>query len=99
MDCDEDLAVVLSTMRLALARAADILRDPEPEVQVAHVVGRFVVVRALVWHAPTLAAGRAAIDSSIRAVLDDLRAAGVTLDGPTLAAVGVDESKGDAGSY
>jgi len=82
---EENLDLVLSTMRLALTQVDEILTEPEPEVQVLRVVGRYIIVRGLVWHEPTLEARRSAIDSCVRAVLADLSAADVTLDGPALA--------------
>ncbi|MFW2333735.1 mechanosensitive ion channel family protein [Ilumatobacter sp.] len=96
---EENLDLVVSTMRLALTQVDGILTEPEPEVQVHDVLGRFIVVRALVWHDPTLEARRSAIDRCIRAVLADLHAAHVTLDGPALADVFADvSSNGDSSS-
>jgi small-conductance mechanosensitive channel len=81
---DEDLQLVMSTMRLALAQVDAIHTDPQPDLQVDRVVGRLVVIRVLVWHPPSLQAQREALDESTRGVLTDLRAAGIELDGPTL---------------
>ncbi len=92
---EENLDLVISTMRLALTQVDGILTEPEPEVQVHDVLGRFIVVRALVWHAPTLEARRSAIDSCVRVVLADLRSADVTLDGPALAKLFTDDSSSD----
>lgn len=94
---DENLELVVSTMRLALAQVDEILNDPQPEVEVARLVGRLVVVRALVWHAPTLRSRRAAIDGGIRAVVADLTEAGIALDGPSLAELQSDGDSMDGG--
>jgi small conductance mechanosensitive channel len=80
---DEDLQLTLSTMRLALTQVDAIQTDPRPEVQVVRMLGQLVVIRALVWHPPSLAAERAALDGGIRRVIADLRTAGIALDGPT----------------
>lgn len=88
--CDEDLALVQSTIRLALTRVAEIHTDPQPEVQVARLVGHVAVFRAFVWHKPELAAQRAAVDASIRSVLADLHAAGIALGVPTLVELELD---------
>ena len=80
---DEDLQLTLSTMRLALTQVDAIHTDPRPEVQVVRMLGQLVVIRALVWHLPSLAAERAALDAGIRRVIADLRTAGIALDGPT----------------
>ena len=96
---DENLDLVISTMRLALTQVDGILTEPAPDVEVHNVLGRFVVVRALVWYEPTLEARRSAIDRCIRAVLADLHAADVTLDGPALADIFADvSSNGDFSS-
>jgi small conductance mechanosensitive channel len=80
---DEDLHLTLSTMRLALTQIDAIHTDPQPEVQVVRVLGQLVVIRTLVWHPPSQAAQRAALDEAIGGVIADLRAAGIALDGPT----------------
>jgi small conductance mechanosensitive channel len=80
---DEDLQLTLSTMRLALTQVDVIHTDPRPEVQVVRMLGQLVVIRALVWHPPALAAQRAALDEGIGRVIADLRTAGIALDGPT----------------
>lgn len=84
---DENLDRVMSTMRLALARTDEVHTDPEPEVQVVRVVGKLVVIRALVWHPPSQEAQRAALDAGIRNVLTDLASSGIALEGPTLVEV------------
>lgn len=83
----------VSTMRLALSRVDEIHTDPEPEVQIVRVVGLLIVIRALVWHQPTLRDERAAIDAALRGVLADLDAAGIALDGPTDAKLYADASE------
>ncbi len=90
VDCDEDLDLVRSTMRLALTQVAEIHTDPQPEVQVARLVGHIVVFRAFVWHEPELGAQRAAIDASVRSVLADLHAAGISPGVPTLVELELD---------
>jgi small conductance mechanosensitive channel len=80
---DENLQLTLSTMRLALTQVDAIHTDPRPEVQVVRVLGQLVVIRALVWHPPSQAAQRAALDEAICQVIADLRLAGITLHGPT----------------
>lgn len=90
--CDEDLELVVPTMRLALAQVDVIRSEPPPDVRVVRVVGRLVVLRALVWHAPSFESRREALDEGIRAVLADLAEAGVSLDGPTLAELQSDVS-------
>lgn len=82
--CDEDLELVISTVRLALAQVPEIRNDPPAEVQIAGVTGRLITVRSLIWHEPEQAARRKALDASIRAAIGDLRLAGIELDGPTL---------------
>jgi small conductance mechanosensitive channel len=89
---DEDLSTVMSTMRLALTQVDAIRTDPRPEVQVVRVLGRLVVIRALVWHHPSQQAQRYALDESIRVVLADLQAGGISLDGPTLVELNPDTS-------
>lgn len=81
---DEDLDLVISTIRLALAQVPEITNDPPAEVQIARVTGRLITVRSLIWHEPEQAARRTALDASIRAAIGDLRLAGIELDGPTL---------------
>ena len=87
---DQDLELLMSTMRLALAQVGEIDNDPKPEVQVARVIGQWVLVRSLVWHAPSQRSQRSALDSGIRAVVAELRAAGLDLGGPSLLEVGSD---------
>ena len=48
------------------------------------------VFRAFVWHACELAAGRAAIDASVRSVVAEFRAAGVSLGVPTVVELELD---------
>jgi small-conductance mechanosensitive channel len=81
---DEDLDLVVSTIRDALEDVAEISDDPSCEVEIARVTGRLVTIRALIWHEPELAARRAAIHAGIGAALTDLRRVGIELDGPTL---------------
>ena len=88
--CDEDLDVVRSTMLMALSQVAEIHTDPQPEVQVARLVGHVAVFRAFVWHASELAAQRATIDASVRSVVAELRAAGVSLGVPTVVELELD---------
>lgn len=82
--CDEDLDLVISTIRSALAQVPEITNDPPAEVQIARVTGRLITVRSLIWHEPDQRARRAALDASIRAAIGDLRLAEIELDGPTL---------------
>lgn len=83
VSADEDLKLVVATMRLALAEVGAIHNDPQPNVFVTRIVGRLAAVRTQVWHPPSLAARRTACDEGLRAVVTDLRAAGIALDGPT----------------
>jgi small conductance mechanosensitive channel len=80
---DENLQLTLSTIRLALTQVDAIHTDPRPEVQVVRMLGQLVVIRTLVWHPPSQAAQRAALDEAICRVIADLRLAGIALDGPT----------------
>ncbi len=85
---EEDLELVLSTMHSALVQVAEIHTDPAPEVQAVDVVGKFVVIRSLVWHPPSAQAERGALDGAIRAVVAELAASDIALDGPSLVEVG-----------
>mgnify|MGYP001815660367 CR=1 FL=1 len=83
--CDEDLDLVTSTVLEALGDVEEIRSEPPPEVQLADVLGRLVVIRVHMWHAPTVRAHRAAIDLGLRTALVALDRVGVELAGPTAA--------------
>jgi small-conductance mechanosensitive channel len=81
--CDEDLELALATAHTALSGIAEVHSEPPVEVQIARLVGRLAVIRALIWCDPDLSAERAALDAGIRAVLADLKSVGIEPDGPT----------------
>lgn len=81
---DEDLALVLTSTRAALAQLAEIHQDPAPSVHLDHMVGRLAVIRVRVWHGPGKSDEHVAIDGALRACLVALRTLGVEPDGPTM---------------
>ena len=87
---DEDVELVLTTIRSALSGVPELDPERPSEAQLARVSGRLVAVRVLVWHGPDMADERAAVDAALRVVLADLREAGVELDGPTVLELGSD---------
>lgn len=77
-----DLDAVTATLLSAFGNLDSVLDEPLPEVQVVRLAGKFVVVRAYVWHEPSTSAARSALDDATRTALVELDAAGVQLDGP-----------------
>lgn len=89
VSCDADIDGVAATIVGALDPLHAVLDDPPPEVQVAALVGRLVVLRLYVWHDPPTAAERAAIDAAARAILAAVDVGAVDLDGPEWMALDV----------
>ncbi len=77
-----DLNAVTATLMSAFDDLESVLDEPRPEVQVDRLAGELVVLRAYVWHEPTTAAARTAVDEAARSALAELEAAGLQLDGP-----------------
>lgn len=77
-----DLNAVTATIMSALGAVESILDEPPPEVQVVRLAGKFVVLRVYVWHEPSTAAARSAVDDAARSALIELNASGIQLDGP-----------------
>jgi small conductance mechanosensitive channel len=77
-----DLDDVTATLMSAFDDLESILDEPRPEVQVVRLAGQLVVLRAYVWHEPTTAAARTAVDEASRSALAGLEAAGLQPDGP-----------------
>lgn len=87
IDRDADIDRALSVMRDAVRSADAVLDDPPPEVQIAGVLGRFVVMRTYVWHGPATVFERTAVHAGVRSVLSACADAGIELDGPELVAL------------
>ncbi len=77
-----DLDAVTATLISAFVDLESVLDEPRPEVQVVRLAGELVVLRAYVWHEPTTAAARTAVDQAARSALSELETAGLQLDGP-----------------
>lgn len=92
VSCDADIDGVAATVVSALDPLDVVLDDPPPEVQVAALAGRLVVLRVYVWHDPPTAAARAAIDAAARAILAAVEAGTLNLDGPEWMALEVSGS-------
>ena len=82
VSCTVDLDAVTATLVSAFDDLESVLDEPRPEVQVVRLAGELVVLRAYVWHEPTTAAARTAVDEAARSALTELEASGLQLDGP-----------------
>jgi small-conductance mechanosensitive channel len=84
VDHQVDLGATLDLVTDAVAREASVLDEPAPHAQLAGILGRFVVVRVLIWHPSSNAAERHAVSDATRATVGACREAGIELDGPHL---------------
>ncbi len=88
-DADRAIGAVLD----AIVGTNGVADEPSPTVWAARVVGPFVGLRVLIWHAPEQTAQWAAVDATIRAALSALQRVGITTTGPTV----LDVSRGAGG--
>lgn len=86
VDVATDLDRVVEAIEQVIASADGVLDEPAPAVDVVGVVGRFVVLRVLVWHAPELVVERATVTAAVRGVVAGCAEQGISLSGPDLLA-------------
>jgi small-conductance mechanosensitive channel len=87
LEAVDDLDRAVAVLEDVVGSADGVLDEPPPAVDVVGVVGRFVVLRVLVWHAPWIADERATVTAAVRRVVAGCADEGISLNGPELLAV------------
>jgi small-conductance mechanosensitive channel len=96
VDHHADIGATLAAVSAEVAQATSVLDDPAPDVQLVGVLGRFAVMRVLIWHGATNHDKGRAVDDAIRATIAACLREGTELDGPYLIRPGDDpETSGE----
>lgn len=82
-----DLSALLPLIVTEVAGSGAVLDKPAPEVRIAELRGRFVVIRILVWHKPSNTERNDAVSATALSAIAVCRREGIALDGPDLVAV------------
>jgi small-conductance mechanosensitive channel len=86
LDLDVDLDTAVGEVERCVAMAPAVLDEPAPAAHPVGIVGRFVVVRVMVWHRPSIEEQYAAVAAAVQAVGELRRTGELPVDGPDVVA-------------